>query len=150
MKTLAEFQKRVPCCGILLSGGVDTAAIIEANSLLNDDAIIIQHAVTVLVSDRTAMDRPYSLLVAEKHNLNHTLVDEPLTTFLCLVPSTIRLLKTFDGMTLRNSLVIATVRFTIPYIYIPYILHSLAALLTYILCSTDRAWSDSRSWVVLQ
>ena len=133
MKTLAEFKKSVPSCGILLSGGVDTSAIIEANSLL-DDAIIIQHAVTVLVSDRIAMDRPYSLLVAEKHNLNHTLVDEPLTTFLSLVPSSIRLLKTFDGMTLRNSLVIATVRFTMS--YIPY---SIVSLLTCILCSTDRA-----------
>ena len=111
MKTLAEFKKRVPSCGMLLSGGVDTTAIVEANSLLNDDAIIIKHAVTVLVSDKIALDRPYSLLVAEKHNLNHTLVDEPLTTFLSLVPSTIKLLKTFDGMTLRNSLVIATVSY---------------------------------------
>lgn len=109
IKTLANFKERGHSCGILLSGGVDTAAILEANGLLNGNEITIHHAVTVLVSDRIAMDRPYSELIAKKHKLNHTILNEPMTTFLALVPLIVKLLKTFDGMTLRNSLVIGVV-----------------------------------------
>jgi asparagine synthase (glutamine-hydrolysing) len=89
---------------ILLSGGVDTAAVLEANSLM-EDRLEIRSAVTVLAGE--ASDRPYASAVALRHNTPHHLLDVSLLNVLEMLPFCISTLKTFDGMTLRNSIVIA-------------------------------------------
>lgn len=95
---------------ILLSGGVDTAAVLEANTILGQDddslKIDIKNAVTVLTSD-LATDRPYAAPCATRHNIPHTILDVSLFDVLEMMPFCVRTLKTFDGMTLRNSFVIA-------------------------------------------
>jgi asparagine synthetase B (glutamine-hydrolysing) len=114
VSAVRECKSRFPSCAILLSGGVDTAAILEANRLLRTDSIVIENAVTVLTAECEAFDRPYAGVVSRRHQLqNHTLVDVPLDTFLQFAPLCIRALRTFDGMTLRNSLVIAAVSFVL-------------------------------------
>jgi asparagine synthase (glutamine-hydrolysing) len=89
---------------ILLSGGVDTAAVLEANSLM-EDRLKIKSAVTVLAGE--ASDRPYASAVALRHDTPHHLLDVSLLNVLDMLPFCISTLKTFDGMTLRNSIVIA-------------------------------------------
>lgn len=91
---------------ILLSGGVDTAAAKEANGELGDSKIIIQNAVTVLTSE-SATDRPYASPVAIRHSLSHHILDVNLLAVLEMLPFCVKTLRTFDGMTLRNSIVIA-------------------------------------------
>lgn len=95
---------------ILLSGGVDTAALMEANECLGKEdeklKIDIKNAVTVLTSD-LATDRPYASPVAIRHHLTHHVLDVSLLELLELLPFCVRTLQTFDGMTLRNSIVIA-------------------------------------------
>ena len=110
VNAVRECQSRFPSCAILLSGGVDTAAILDANQLLRPESILIENAVTVMTSDCEAFDRPYAEVVSRRHQLeNHVLVDSPLDTFFQFAPLCISSLRTFDGMTLRNSLVIAAV-----------------------------------------
>ena len=95
---------------ILLSGGVDTAALMEANECLGredvNSKIDIKNAVTVLTSD-LATDRPYASPVAIRHSVTHHILDVSLHELLELLPFCVKTLKTFDGMTLRNSIVIA-------------------------------------------
>ena len=95
---------------ILLSGGVDTAALMEANECLGredvNSKIDIKNAVTVLTSD-LATDRPYAAPVAIRHSVTHHILDVSLHELLELLPFCVKTLKTFDGMTLRNSIVIA-------------------------------------------
>jgi asparagine synthetase B (glutamine-hydrolysing) len=110
MHSIDTLRSKYPTCSVLLSGGIDTSAVVAANNLLQDRGILIEHAVTVLTSDRSALDRPYASLVAEKYGFDHHIVDAPLETFLSTANVCIKALKTFDGMTLRNSLVIAAVR----------------------------------------
>ena len=95
---------------ILLSGGVDTAAVLEANRVLqergDDSSVNIQHAVTVITSD-LATDRPYATPCAVRHGIPHHCLDVSLFDVLEMLPFCVKTLKTFDGMTLRNSIVIA-------------------------------------------
>ena len=91
---------------ILLSGGIDTAAVMEANAELGESKISIQNAVTVLTSE-SATDRPYAALVAIRHSLSHHILDVDLRGVLEMLPFCVKTLRTFDGMTLRNSIVIA-------------------------------------------
>lgn len=91
---------------ILLSGGVDTAAVMEANTELGKSGLRIQNAVTVLTSE-SATDRPYASLVATRHSLSHHILDVTLLGVLEMLPFCVKTLRTFDGMTLRNSIVIA-------------------------------------------
>ena len=103
-------QEEEEIFAILLSGGVDTAALLEANHCLGlediDAKIDIKHAVTVLTSD-LATDRPYAAPVAVRHSVPHHTLDVSLLQLLELLPFCVKTLKTFDGMTLRNSIVIA-------------------------------------------
>jgi hypothetical protein len=78
--------------------GVDTAAVLEANSLM-DDKLDIKSAVTVLTS--VASDRPYASAVAIRHHTPHHILDVSLLNVLDMLPFCVRTLKTFDGMTLR-------------------------------------------------
>jgi asparagine synthetase B (glutamine-hydrolysing) len=70
-----------------------------------------RRAVSCLTSDYPASDRPYIHLGAQRHSLHslssHSIIDLPLESFLSHAQFCIRVLKTFDGMTLRNSIVIA-------------------------------------------
>ena len=112
MHALSEIKKRYESenIAILLSGGVDTAAVMEANRYLGEESgdcqMDIKNAVTVLTSD-LATDRPYASPVAVRHSLTHHVLDVSLLAILEMLPFCVRTLKTFDGMTLRNSIVIA-------------------------------------------
>lgn len=109
---LSEIKKRYESenIAILLSGGVDTAAVLEANDILDkqgdDCKMDIKHAVTVLTSE-LATDRPYASPVAIRHGVSHHVLDVSLFAILEMLPFCVHTLKTYDGMTLRNSIVIA-------------------------------------------
>ena len=102
--------------GIILSGGVDTCAILEAaaESSLN---ITFDVAITVVViggdGDTTTSppDELYSKYAAYKHSniiKKHVIIRmTPTQLVKTYLPSTIEILQTWDGMTVRNSLVIA-------------------------------------------
>lgn len=93
---------------LLLSGGVDTAAIIEANACLPADArLTFSHGVAVFATE-AATDRPYCKLLRVRHtDLEHVPVEVTLQSLLSVLPFCVKTLTTFDGMTLRNSLVVA-------------------------------------------
>lgn len=97
--------------GIVLSGGVDTSAVMEAiDAAFQQTQVFPKIAITVYASEE-ATDIPYAPLVVHKFaskGLEHVqvnahvdeLLEESLTT--C-----IKELASFDGMQLRNSVVIA-------------------------------------------
>mmetsp|Transcript_37103 Transcript_37103/g.68126 ORF Transcript_37103/g.68126 Transcript_37103/m.68126 type:complete len:367 (-) Transcript_37103:50-1150(-) len=91
---------------IILSGGVDTCAIMSAARKLG---IKFGGALTVVTGDESP-DLGFSSACAAEHGLEHHIVrltaDELVDIFL---PDTIELLKIYNGMLLRNSLVIAAV-----------------------------------------
>ena len=94
---------------ILLSGGVDTAAIMECNERLLPAHARLPLAVAVAVfATPDATDRPYCALLRTRHaSVEHHSVDTTLEGLLQALPACVHTLRTFDGMTLRNSLVIA-------------------------------------------
>jgi asparagine synthase (glutamine-hydrolysing) len=107
LSDIAESTNAKSRC-IILSGGVDTCAILAAARKLN---ITIEAAFTVVTNDQNdnvSPDRGFAVAAAAQHGLNHHLIcitaDELVATYL---PPCVKLLKTFDGMTLRNSLVVA-------------------------------------------
>ena len=89
---------------IILSGGVDTCAIMAASRKLG---IKFGGALTVATSDESP-DLGFLTACAGEHGLAHHVVrltaDELVDAYL---PEIIELLKIYDGMVLRNSLVIA-------------------------------------------
>ncbi|GFH54250.1 hypothetical protein CTEN210_10726 [Chaetoceros tenuissimus] len=89
---------------IILSGGVDTCAILEAAKWIG---LKFSLAITVVIGDESP-DKDFAIHAASAHNLEHHVLqitaDDLVNDYL---PATIRLLKTWDGMTLRNSLVIS-------------------------------------------
>jgi len=89
---------------IILSGGVDTCAILEAAALME---ISFAVAITVVIGD-DAPDEAFSKFAASKHNIEHCIIrltaEDLVERYL---PQTVKLLHTWDGMTLRNSLVIS-------------------------------------------
>jgi len=92
---------------IILSGGVDTCAIMAAAKKLG---IKFGGALTVVTSDESP-DLGFSSACAAEHGLEHHHVvrltaDELVDDYL---PDIIELLKRYDGMIIRNSLVIAAV-----------------------------------------
>lgn len=91
---------------IILSGGVDTCAILAACRELG---IEFGGALTVVTSDDSP-DLGFATACAREHGLTHHVVrftaDELVDIYL---PETIELLKIYDGMVVRNSLVIAAV-----------------------------------------
>jgi len=92
--------------GLILSGGVDTCAILEAAISLG---IVFDICITVVIGE-TSPDELYSQYAAWKHNLasKHIVVkmtsEDLIDTYL---PRTIETCQVWDGMTIRNSLVIA-------------------------------------------
>ena len=103
IESMREAAARHPRAVVLLSGGVDTAAALEANaSLPPSEAMELSSAVTVFASE-AATDRPYAPLVAERHGLRHVVLDVRLDAVLEVIPACVRALETFDGMELRNA-----------------------------------------------
>ena len=89
---------------IILSGGVDTCCVLEACKLAG---ISFGAAITVFTS-ATATDRPYACAIAQQHGLQHHVIDVTLEELMAqTLPLCVRQLQTFDGMELRNSMVVA-------------------------------------------
>ena len=89
---------------ILLSGGVDTCAILEAAIFLKE-CPRISAAFTVGTSN--AVDIIYAKTISIQHNLTHHILDTSLDELLLMLPFCVQTLKCFDGMELRNSIVVA-------------------------------------------
>lgn len=91
---------------IILSGGVDTCAILAAARKLG---IKFGGALTV-ITGLDSPDRGFAEACAAEHSIPHHVVrltaDELVLKYL---PDVVRLLKIYNGMLLRNSLVIAAV-----------------------------------------
>lgn len=87
---------------MILSGGVDTCAILDAAAAQD---ITFALAITV-VSGEASHDDLYSKYAAHKHGLKHVIVkltaEELVGSHL---PKTIETLQVWDGMTVRNSFV---------------------------------------------
>jgi len=91
---------------LILSGGVDTCAILEASEKLG---IEYGAGLTVITGDDSP-DRTFSEAAAGLHALEHVVVRlSPEALVDTYLPVCVRILGTYDGMTLRNSLVVAAV-----------------------------------------
>ena len=88
---------------IILSGGVDTSAILAASA---SAGVTYALAVTVSVGP-TCPDLPFAVDAASRHGVAHKVVHVSASD-LCgsYLPLCARLLGTYDGMTVRNSLVV--------------------------------------------
>ncbi|GBG34482.1 Asparagine synthetase glutamine-hydrolyzing [Hondaea fermentalgiana] len=89
---------------IVLSGGVDTCAVVEA---LRENGFVVDLALTVYC-DPSATDRPYAPLIAKSYGVDHVEIecgkDELLQGPLQLC---VEALRSFDPMQIRNSMVVA-------------------------------------------
>ena len=89
---------------IILSGGVDTCAVLAAAHKLG---VTFEAAITVITGEESP-DKNFSVACAEEHGIPHHLMrltaDDLVAEYL---PKCIEILHVFNGMTLRNSLVIA-------------------------------------------
>jgi asparagine synthetase B (glutamine-hydrolysing) len=89
---------------LILSGGVDTCAILAAAS---EVGVTFEAGFTVVTGDDSPDKNFASAAATEKglvHHIIHITSEDLLITYL---PACVQLLNTFDGMTLRNSLVVA-------------------------------------------
>lgn len=96
-----EAIKREPAPCILLSGGLDTSIIAEVAGPLG-----LRSAVTVLVGDQ-APDGPFASRIAERLGLDHRVISCSFEDLLQEVPFVVGVLRTFDPMEVRNSIVTA-------------------------------------------
>jgi asparagine synthase (glutamine-hydrolysing) len=97
---LAAAIEREPCEAILLSGGLDTsiaATLAVAHGL--------RFAVTVVVGD-DAPDLSYATAIAERLRIEHVVLRRSLDDLTAVLPGLIGILGTFDGMYLRNDVVV--------------------------------------------
>ena len=88
---------------VILSGGLDTSVAAEEGK----DVLGLAAAFTVL-SGPEATDRPYAAAVASRLSLTHHVLDLSLEDLLKELPWTVHVLQTFDPMSLRNNIAIAT------------------------------------------
>jgi len=89
---------------LILSGGVDTCAILSASKKIGLD---FGAAFTVITGDDSP-DKSFAEAAARKHNLDHYLIRlTPKELVDIYLPICVKLLSCYDGMTLRNSLVVA-------------------------------------------
>ncbi len=89
---------------IILSGGVDTCAILEAAVSIQMSFAV---AITVVIGNDSP-DEEFAKHAALQHRIEHHIVRmTPEDLVEEYLPKTIELLQTWDGMTLRNSLVIS-------------------------------------------
>jgi len=87
--------------GILFSGGLDTSVLA---------AIAASHgrrlqAVMVSVAEGTGLDEPFARLIVERLGMDLEILRPSLDELVDRMPELIRLLRTFDPMELRNSIV---------------------------------------------
>jgi asparagine synthase (glutamine-hydrolysing) len=102
-----ELRKRIKhaifkydCDSILLSGGLDTSVLAY---YLKEK---IRDAFTAIFKENPGRDFMYSKLISKYFNFNHHLVFFDLNAVVESLYDVIRILKTFDSMELRNSVVI--------------------------------------------
>ena len=89
---------------IILSGGVDTCAILACAKELG---VTFAAAITV-ITEESSPDRAFATAAAQEHSLPHHIVHVTSAALVdTYLPACVKLLATFDGMTLRNSLVVA-------------------------------------------
>jgi len=89
---------------IILSGGVDTCAILAAAAATG---VTFAAAITVLTG-ADSPDREFATRAAASAGLPHHIVEVTSTDLVdSYLPQCVKELGTFDGMTLRNSLVVA-------------------------------------------
>lgn len=93
--------ERAPAEAILLSGGLDTSVIAYVAR-----APPLRTAVTVVVGER-APDEEHAIRIARARGLEHHLVRTDLPGLLEELPFVVRVMKSFDPMELRNSIVVA-------------------------------------------
>lgn len=102
----SAISRSAPCESILLSGGLDTSIIAESGY----QTLGLTVAITILCSPE-ATDRPHAAAIARALGLTHTIieVDGPLALVhdTDLLDFAVRVLRTFDPMELRNSVVVA-------------------------------------------
>mmetsp|Transcript_8876 Transcript_8876/g.11564 ORF Transcript_8876/g.11564 Transcript_8876/m.11564 type:complete len:384 (+) Transcript_8876:89-1240(+) len=135
--------------GIVLSGGVDTCAVMAALKQSGEN-ILPTIAFTVYASPN-ATDRKYAPYLAKQYNLKHVeididasvLLEEPLE--LC-----VKELGTFDGMQLRNSAVVACAllkakEFGVKYLYTGDASDELLGGYSFSWGSDDPEWSQKRA-----
>lgn len=91
-----------PADGILFSGGLDTSVLA---AVATSHGRLLQ-AVMVSVKDGPGIDEPFARLMAERLGINLDEILRPsLDELVDRMPELIRLLRTFDPMELRNSIV---------------------------------------------
>lgn len=91
------------CC-VILSGGVDTGAVVCAAAEIG---LEVTAAITVLTSD-AATDTAYSASIARAAGIRRYPIYISLPDLLQRqLPVCVRALKTFDGMELRNAIVVS-------------------------------------------
>jgi len=84
---------------VILSGGLDSSLA----TCLGREALGLTAAFTVVASPE-ATDRPYAAQVAAAAGLQHHLLELSLEEVLQELPVCVRVLQTFDPMTLRNDI----------------------------------------------
>lgn len=96
--TTAVAERR--CEAILLSGGLDTSIVA---TLARDRGLRL--AVTVAVGEAPP-DLAYATSLARSLGIEHVVLRRSLDDLLAILPGLIRLIGTFDGMFLRNDVVV--------------------------------------------
>ncbi|KAK9814684.1 hypothetical protein WJX72_009768 [[Myrmecia] bisecta] len=87
---------------IILSGGLDTSICAE----VGNEMLGLKRAFTVLATP-DATDRHYASRVASAAQLRHCPIETSLEALLTELPWVVRVLQTFDPMSLRNSIAVA-------------------------------------------
>lgn len=87
--------------GILFSGGLDTSVL--AAIATNQGRRL--RAIMVSVAEGTGLDEPFALMMADRLGLDLEILRPTLQDLVAQMPELIRLLRTFDPMELRNSIV---------------------------------------------
>ena len=93
--------ERSPADGILLSGGLDTSIL----SAISRKRARKLRAVSVAVADVVSPDEPFVKMVAESCGFELHVLRPTLAGLVAMMPPLIRVLRTFDPMELRNSVV---------------------------------------------
>jgi asparagine synthase (glutamine-hydrolysing) len=96
-----EAVRRRPADGMLLSGGLDTSILAPLADVWGT-----RKAVTVLASPE-APDRPYAVGIARRLRWEHRVVEVSVDELLGEVDLVARVMRSFDPMEVRNSIVIA-------------------------------------------
>ena len=98
---LEESVKRNLAEGIVLSGGLDTSIIATIASKYQE-----LKAFTVAFEEAPSPDVDYAKQIAEKLKLEHTIHNLSMDELQSELPNVIRIMKSFDPMEIRNSVVI--------------------------------------------